>query len=78
MKEELKRLVGDSLTLENVFIDDVYLEKEGNDNYLRVVVDTKDKNDIIDIERKNSMSMMLKKIINKKKHHFNLEWCFLL
>ncbi len=65
MKEELKRLVGDSLTLENVFIDDVYLEKEGNDNYLRVVVDTKDKNDIIDIERIVRITKIIDPIVEK-------------
>jgi ribosome maturation factor RimP len=48
MKEEVIKLIGNELESINVFIDDVYLEKEGNQNYLRVVIDA---NDVIDIDR---------------------------
>lgn len=48
MKEEITKLIGNELESINVFIDDVYLEKEGNQNYLRVVIDA---DDIIDIDR---------------------------
>lgn len=65
MKEELTKLVGDLLDEENVFIDDVYLEKEGKDNYLRVVIDTKDKTDIIDIERIGRITKIIDPIVEK-------------
>ncbi|MBR1385875.1 MAG: hypothetical protein IJ568_03485 [Bacilli bacterium] len=65
MKEELTKLVGDLLDEENVFIDDVYLEKEGKDNYLRVVIDTKDKTDIIDIERIVRITKIIDPIVEK-------------
>ena len=48
MKEEVIKLIGNELESINVFIDDVYLEKEGNQNYLRVVIDA---NAVIDIDR---------------------------
>ena len=48
MKEEVIKLIGNELESINVFIDDVYLEKEGNQNYLRVVIDA---DDVIDINR---------------------------
>ena len=66
MKEELIRLVGDSLKEENAFIDDAFLEKEGKDNYLRVVIDTEDKKDIIDIDRIVRITKIIDPIIEKE------------
>ena len=40
MKEKLIEALGNKLDSYKVFIDDVYEEDEGNNHYLRVVVDT--------------------------------------
>lgn len=39
MKEKLVHALGDKLDRYKVFIDDVFEEDEGNNHYLRVVVD---------------------------------------
>ena len=51
MKEDIVGLVGNKLDELKVYIFDVMEEKEGKDNYLRVVIDSYDKDDIINIDR---------------------------
>lgn len=39
MEEKIKALVGDKLNLCDLWIDSVVYEKEGSENYLRIVLD---------------------------------------
>ncbi len=39
MKEKVIEVVGDKLNKLNIWIDDIYLDKEDNVNYLHVVLD---------------------------------------
>lgn len=39
MKEKVIELVGDKLNKLNIWIDDVYIDKEDNVNYLRIALD---------------------------------------
>ncbi len=62
MKEKIVDLVGDKLEPLNVFIDDVYQEKEGSTNYLRVVIDS---NTMIDIDRVVEATKIIDPIVEK-------------
>ena len=62
IKEEVLNLIGDKLNELDVFIDDVYLEKEGRTNYLRVVIDS---STMIDIERVVAATKIIDPIIEK-------------
>ena len=62
MKEDLIKEVGNKLDEINVYIYDVYEEKEGKDTYLRVVIDAED---IIDIERVVKATKIIDPIIEK-------------
>ena len=62
MKEDLIKEVGNKLDELNVYIYDVYEEKEGKDTYLRVVLDAED---IIDIERVVKATKIIDPIIEK-------------
>ena len=62
MKEDLIREVGNKLDELNVYIYDVYTEKEGKDTYLRVVLDAED---IIDIDRVVKATKIIDPIIEK-------------
>ena len=62
MKEEVLRHVGNLLEPLNVTIYDVYLEKEGKDNYLRVVLDSEE---MIDIDRCVKATKIIDPIIEK-------------
>lgn len=62
MKEDLIKEVGDKLDELNVYIYDVYEEKEGKDKYLRVVLDAED---IIDIDRVVKATKIIDPIIEK-------------
>ncbi len=39
MKEQIKELIGDKLTKLDLWIDDVVLEKEGDNTFLRISLD---------------------------------------
>ncbi len=62
MKEDLIKEVGNKLDELNVYIYDVYTEKEGRDTYLRVVLDAED---IIDIDRVVKATKIIDPIIEK-------------
>ena len=62
MKDELIKEIGDKLDDLKVFIDDVYLEKEGKNEYLRVVIDAEF---MIDIETVVSATKIIDPIIEK-------------
>ena len=62
MKEDLIKEVGNKLDELNVYIYDVYTEKEGKDTYLRVVLDAED---IIDIDRVVKATKIIDPIIEK-------------
>ena len=42
MKEKIIELVGDSLNKLNVWIDDVYLDEEGSNKFLHIVLDAEE------------------------------------
>ena len=42
MKEQIIEVVGDSLKKLNVWIDDVYTDKEGNDTFVHIVLDSEE------------------------------------
>lgn len=48
MEEKIKNKIGNSLEKLNLSIDSIKYEKEGNNNYLRICLDS---NDIIDVEK---------------------------
>ena len=62
MKEKLISELGDSLNEIGVVIDDVYTEKEGHDEYLRVVLD---RDEIIDIDTVVKATKIIDPIIEK-------------
>ena len=62
MKEKIVDLVGDKLEPLNVFIDDVYQEKDGRTNYLRVVIDS---DTMIDIDRVVEATKIIDPIVEK-------------
>ena len=62
MKEELVKLVGNKLDELEVKIDDVYIDKEGSQTFLRVVIDA---DDMIDIERVVKATKIIDPIIEK-------------
>ena len=62
MKEDLIKEVGNKLDELNVYIYDVYEEKEGKDTFLRVVIDAED---MIDIERVVKATKIIDPIIEK-------------
>lgn len=63
MKEKLIELVGNKLDKLDVYIYDVTYEKEGRNNYLRVVLDS---DDMIDIERVVSATKIINPILDKE------------
>ena len=42
MKEQLIEVVGDKLEKLNVWIDDVYTDKEGNETFVHIVLDSEE------------------------------------
>ena len=62
MKEDVIKEIGNKLDELNVYIYDVYEEKEGKDTYLRVVIDA---DDMIDIERVVKATKIIDPIIEK-------------
>lgn len=65
MKEDIVKLVGNKLDELKVYIFDVMEEKEGKDNYLRVVIDSYDKDDIINIDRVVEATKIIDPILEK-------------
>ena len=65
MKEDIVGLVGNKLDELKVYIFDVREEKEGKDNYLRVVIDSYDKDDIINIDRVVEATKIIDPILEK-------------
>jgi ribosome maturation factor RimP len=62
MKEDLIRETGNKLDELNVYIYDVYEEKEGKDKYLRVVIDS---DNMIDIDKVVKATKIIDPIIEK-------------
>lgn len=62
MKERIIKLIGNSLDELNLTIDDVVLEKEGNVNYLRIVLDS---NEIIDMDKVTEATRIINPLLDK-------------
>ena len=62
MKEDIIKEIGNKLDELNVYIYDVYEEKEGKDTFLRVVIDAED---MIDIDRVVKATKIIDPIIEK-------------
>ncbi len=62
MKEKIVDLIGNKLESLDVSIDDVFFEKEGKTNYLRVVIDSPT---MIDIERVVQATKIIDPIVEK-------------
>lgn len=62
MKDEVIKLVGNKLDDLKVNIFDVYVEKEGKQTYLRIVIDAED---MIDIDRCVEATKIIDPIIEK-------------
>ena len=62
MKEKLIELVGTKLEELQVYIDDVIFEKEGKNNYLRVVLDS---DGVIDLEKVVSATKIINPILDE-------------
>lgn len=62
MKEQVIKLVGNKLDELKIRIFDVYVEKEGKQTYLRVVIDA---DDVIDIDRCVEATKIIDPIIEK-------------
>lgn len=62
MKDEVIKLVGNKLDDLKVFIDDVYVEKEGKETYLRVVIDA---DFMINIEKVVEVTKIIDPIIEE-------------
>lgn len=67
MKEKLIEAIGDKLDNLEVFIDEVIYETEGQTNYLRIVLDSKE---IIDLKKVTMATRIMNPIIDK----MNLEY----
>lgn len=65
MKEDIVNLVGNKLDELKVYIFDAKEEKEGRDNYLRIVIDSYDKDDIINIDRAVEATKIIDPILEK-------------
>lgn len=65
MKEKVINVVGDRLNELNVHVDDVVFEKEGNTNYLRIVLDN-DSSNIIDLNTVVEATKIIDPIIEKE------------
>ena len=62
MKEEIIKLVGDSLSSLNMKIDDVIYRKENGNNNLEIVLDS---DDVIDIDKIVEATKIIDPIIEK-------------
>ena len=62
MKEKVIELVGDKLDSLGVSVFDIYLEKEGSANYLRVALDSEE---LLDVEKVTDATKILDPIIEK-------------
>jgi ribosome maturation factor RimP len=63
MKEQVLRLIGDSLKELDMYVYDVVYEKEGGNNYLRVVLDSET---IIDMERVVAATKIINPLLDKE------------
>lgn len=62
MKEKVVAIIGNSLEELNLFVDDVVYKKEGNVNYLRICLDSKD---IIDVNLIVSATKIINPLIDE-------------
>ena len=62
MKEKVAKVIGNSLDELNLIVDDVVYEKEGNVNYLRICLDSKD---IIDVNLIVSATKIINPLIDE-------------
>lgn len=63
VEEKIKGLIKDVIEDNNYILDQVLYEKEGNINFLRVVID---KNGIIDVEDCVTVSNLINPILDKE------------
>ena len=62
MEEKVKNKIGNSLDSLNLTIDSVKYEKEGNNNYLRICLDS---NDSIDVEKVVQATKIINPLIDE-------------
>lgn len=63
MKEQVLRLIGNSLEELGVYVYDVVYEKEGRTNYLRVVLDSEE---IIDMDKVVQATKIIDPLLDKE------------
>lgn len=62
IEEKVRKLIDDSLKEKDLWIDMIKYEREGNNNFLRIVVDSKDS---IDVDRIVEITKMINPILDK-------------
>lgn len=63
MEEKVKEIIGDSLSNLGLCVDNVKYEKEGNVNYLRICLDSKD---IIDVNKIVEATHIINPLMDKE------------
>ena len=63
MEEKVKEIIGDSLSNLGLCVDSVKYEKEGNINYLRICLDSKD---IIDVNKIVEATHIINPLMDKE------------
>ena len=63
MEEKVKEIIGHSLDNLGLFVNSVKYEREGNTNYLRICLDSKD---VIDLEKIVSATHIINPLMDKE------------
>ena len=63
MEDEVKKIIGHNLDNIGLWVDSVKYEREGNTNYLRICLDSKD---IIDVEKIVSATHIINPLIDSE------------
>lgn len=63
MEEKVKKIIGHNLDKIGLWVDSVKYEKEGNINYLRICLDSKD---IIDVDKIVSATHIINPLMDKE------------
>lgn len=66
MKEKLKPLIDEKIKHLGLFVDDILWEKEENDNFLRIVLDTYEIEKIIDLDQVVMATRIINPILDKE------------
>ncbi len=66
MKEKLKPIIDEKIKHLDLFVDDILWEKEENDNFLRIVLDTYDSERIIDLDQVVMATRIINPLLDKE------------